>query len=59
MSIIRDFQDFVIKGNVIDLAVAFIMGAALNALVTALVTDIFTPLIGVPGHINMTSLYTQ
>ncbi|MCL5008587.1 MAG: large conductance mechanosensitive channel protein MscL [Candidatus Marsarchaeota archaeon] len=53
MSIIKEFEDFFIKGNVLDLAVAFIMGAAFNAVVTALVTDIFTPLIGIPGHINL------
>ena len=52
MSIISDFKDFVVKGNVIDLAVAFVMGAAFNAVVTALVTDIVTPIIGIPGHVN-------
>src|SRR5271156_6637684 len=52
MSIISDFKDFISKGDVIDLAVAFVMGAAFNAVVTAFVTDIITPLIGVPGHVN-------
>jgi large conductance mechanosensitive channel len=40
------------KGNVIDLAVAVVIGVAFNAVVTAFVTDIITPLIGVPGHVN-------
>ena len=45
-----------VKGNVLDLAVAFVMGAAFNSVVTALVTDIVTPLIGVPGHVNFANI---
>lgn len=56
MSIVDDFKDFMLKGNVIDLAVAFVIGAAFSAVVTALVTDIITPLIGVPGHVNFASI---
>ena len=56
MSIISEFKSFVIKGNILDLAVAFVMGAAFNALVTALVTDIVSPLIGIPGHVNFASI---
>jgi large conductance mechanosensitive channel len=41
---------------VIDLAVAVIIGLAFNAVVTAFVTDIITPLIGIPGHVDFTSL---
>ncbi len=51
-SIREDFGTFIRKGNLIQLAVAFVMGAAFSALVTALVADIFTPLIGVAGHFN-------
>ena len=56
MSITQDFTDFITKGNVLDLAVAFVMGAAFNAVVTALVTDIITPIIGIPGHVNLSSI---
>jgi large conductance mechanosensitive channel len=42
---IKGFRDFLLRGNVIDLAVAVIIGAAFTAIVTALVTDIITPLI--------------
>ncbi len=52
MSLITEFRDFLMKGNVIDLAVAVVIGVAFNAVVTAFVTDIITPLIGVPGHLN-------
>ena len=40
-------RDFITKGNVIDLAVAVVMGVAFNAVVTAFVSDIITPMIGV------------
>jgi large conductance mechanosensitive channel len=56
MSLLQEFQSFITKGNVIDLAVAFVIGAAFNAVVTALVTDIVTPLIGIPGHVNLAGI---
>lgn len=42
---INDFKKFITKGNVIDLAVAVIIGAAFSAIVTSLVNDIIMPLI--------------
>lgn len=43
---IKGFRDFLMRGNVIDLAVGVIMGAAFGAIVNSLVADIITPLIG-------------
>ena|SRR5207245_4948434 len=40
------FRQFILRGNVIDLAVAVVIGAAFGAVVTALVKDLLTPLIG-------------
>lgn len=48
MSFIKDFKAFAMKGNVMDLAVAVIIGAAFGAIVSSLVTDIITPLILTP-----------
>ena len=42
---IKGFKEFILRGNVVDLAVAVVIGAAFGAVVTALVADIFTPLI--------------
>jgi large conductance mechanosensitive channel len=42
---LKGFRDFILRGNVMDLAVAFIMGAAFNAIVTSLVKDVLTQLI--------------
>jgi large conductance mechanosensitive channel len=46
---LRQFRDFLLRGNVVDLAVAVVMGAAFGAVVTALVADIITPLIAAIG----------
>ena len=46
MSIAREFRDFAVKGNVVDLAVAVIIGAAFGKIVASLVSDIVMPLIG-------------
>jgi large conductance mechanosensitive channel len=43
---IKGFRDFILRGNVMDLAVAFIIGAAFTAIVTALTTNVITPLLG-------------
>ena len=45
----KGFRDFILRGNVIDLAVAVVIGAAFNQVVSALVKGIITPLIGVFG----------
>jgi large conductance mechanosensitive channel len=43
--VLRDFKTFLLRGNVVDLAVAVVVGAAFGAVVTALVRDILTPII--------------
>ena len=42
----KGFRDFILRGNVVDLAVAVIIGAAFNAIVGSLVADIFNPAVG-------------
>src|SRR5690349_24809291 len=46
---IKEFREFILRGNVVDLAVAVVIGAAFGAVVTALVADIITPLIAAIG----------
>ncbi|MET4703355.1 large conductance mechanosensitive channel protein MscL [Frigoribacterium sp. UYMn621] len=47
VSVLKGFKEFILRGNVIDLAVGIIIGAAFTAIVTALVASIFNPIIGV------------
>ncbi len=57
MSFLKDFKEFAIKGNVIDLAVAVIIGAAFGKIVSSLVNDIVMPVIGLLiGGIDFTGL---
>jgi large conductance mechanosensitive channel len=54
---LKEFRDFVMRGNVLDLAVAVVIGAAFTAIVTSLVNDIIMPLIGViTGGIDFSGL---
>ena len=46
---LKGFKDFIMRGNVVDLAIAVVIGAAFGAVVTALVADIITPLIAAIG----------
>jgi large conductance mechanosensitive channel len=55
---LKEFRNFILRGNAIDLAVALVVGAAFGAVVTSLVTDIVTPIIsiifGKPGFEDLT-----
>lgn len=54
---IKEFGDFIKRGNVIDLAVAVVIGGAFSSIVTSLVNDIIMPLIGmITGGIDFTGL---
>ena len=56
--ILAEFKEFILRGNVVDLAVAVVVGAAFGAMVSALVKDLLTPLIaaifGKPDFSNLT-----
>lgn len=52
---LKEFKDFAVKGNVVDLAVAVVIGAAFGKIVSSLVADIVMPLVGVlVGGVNFT-----
>ncbi len=54
---LKGFREFVLRGNVVDLAVAVVIGAAFGAVITALVKDIITPLIaGIVGTPDFSAL---
>ena len=54
---LKEFREFAIRGNVMDLAVAVIIGAAFGKIITSLVNDVLMPLIGlVMGGVNFSEL---
>ena len=55
---LKEFKEFAMKGNVLDLAVGFIIGAAFGKIVTSLVTDIIMPPFGlILGKVDFSSLF--
>jgi large conductance mechanosensitive channel len=60
MSVVTEFRDFAIKGNVVDLAVAVIIGGAFGKIVSSLVGDLVMPLLGVLiGGLNFSGLMLE
>lgn len=55
---LKDFREFVMRGNVLDLGVAVIIGAAFGAIVTSMVNDVVMPPIGLLlGHVDFKDLF--
>ncbi len=55
---IGEFKAFILRGNVVDLAVGIIIGAAFTGVVTSLVKDIFTPLLGlIVGGVDFSNIF--
>lgn len=53
---LKGFREFVLRGNVVDLAVALVIGAAFAAVVTSFVTNILSPLLGLLGLPDLSTL---
>ena len=57
MSFFKEFKDFAVRGNVMDMAIGVIIGGAFGKIVTSLVNDIIMPVIGFfTGRINVSQL---
>ncbi len=60
MSIFKEFKEFAVKGNVVDMAIGIIIGAAFGKIVSSLVADVITPPIGVLlGGVDFSGLAVQ
>ncbi|MAN78737.1 large conductance mechanosensitive channel protein MscL [Pelagibacterium flavum] len=58
MSFVKEFKEFAVKGNMVDMAVGIIIGGAFGTIVSSLVDDIFMPLIGlVLGGVDFSNLF--
>jgi len=53
---VKEFKTFVLRGNVVDLAIAVVIGAAFGAVVTALIKDLITPILAIPGKTDFSAL---
>ena len=59
MKIVQEFREFAVKGNIVDLAVAVIIGGAFGKIVSSLVEDIVMPTVGAVGRVDFKSLAIQ
>ena len=57
MSFLKEFREFAVRGNVVDMAVGVIVGGAFTAIVTSLNADILTPILGLFGGTDFSYLY--
>ncbi|MGO9197915.1 MAG: large conductance mechanosensitive channel protein MscL [Acidimicrobiales bacterium] len=54
---LKEFKAFILQGNVVMLAVAVVIGVAFQAVIKAIVSDILTPLLSIPGKANFETLH--
>ena len=60
MGMISEFKDFAVKGNLVDLAVGFILGGAFATVVSSLVNDVIMPVVGkLLGGVDFSQLYVN
>jgi large conductance mechanosensitive channel len=58
LRMLKEFREFALKGNVVDLAVGVIIGAAFSAIVSSLVGDVIMPIIGSIGGLDFSNYFT-
>ena len=57
MGIVKEFREFALKGNVLDLAVGVIIGGAFGTIVNSMINDVIMPVIGIAGKADFSNLY--
>ena len=57
MGLIKEFKEFALKGNVMDMAVGVIVGAAFGTIVKSVIDDIVMPVVGIAGKADFSNLY--
>ena len=57
MGMVKEFRDFALKGNVLDLAVGVIIGGAFGKIINSVIEDMIMPVVSIPGNVDFTNLY--
>ncbi len=57
MGLIKEFREFALKGNMVDMAVGIIIGGAFGGIVQSLIKDVIMPLVGLAGDVDFTNAY--
>lgn len=57
MGMVKEFREFALRGNMVDMAVGIIIGAAFGAIVQSLIKDVIMPLVGMAGDVDFSNRY--
>jgi large conductance mechanosensitive channel len=57
MGFVKEFREFALKGNVLDLAVGVIIGGAFGIIINSVIKDMIMPVVSIPGNVDFTNLY--
>jgi large conductance mechanosensitive channel len=57
MGFLKEFRDFAMRGNVVDMAVGIIIGAAFGGIVNSLIKDVVMPIVGLAGNVDFSNQY--
>jgi large conductance mechanosensitive channel len=57
MGFVKEFKEFALKGNVMDMAVGVIIGAAFGTIINSLISDMIMPIVGIAGKADFSNLY--
>jgi large conductance mechanosensitive channel len=57
MGFVKEFREFALKGNVLDLAVGVIIGGAFGIIINSVIKDMIMPIVSIPGNVDFTNLY--
>ncbi len=57
MGFVKEFREFALKGNMLDLAVGVIIGAAFGGIVNSLIKDVIMPVVGMAGNVDFSNMY--
>lgn len=57
MGFVKEFRDFAMRGNVVDMAVGIVIGAAFGGIVNSLIKDVVMPIVGLAGNVDFSNQY--
>jgi len=57
MGLVKEFREFALKGNMVDMAVGIIIGAAFGTIVQSFIKDVIMPIVGIAGSVDFTNAY--
>jgi len=57
MGFVKEFREFALKGNVLDLAVGVIIGGAFGTIINSVIKDMIMPVVSIPGNVDFSNLY--